>query len=246
MLIIDNGAFKSGSSWLFKILKQITNFEPIPQEYQNPGWYHPSIDPKKLQDFLKNGDYSTKNYLSKNHFSTPKQRDLILQNSNVLVVGITRDIKDVVVSAYYHFSKSENDVGNFTNYYWKRGRRVVNDALKYNSVWSIESPKIYISSYEILKNDSFHEIDRIAKFLEFDLSQEKINQIVKETSFKEISKSGNKHFRKGEIGDWQNHLSQGMHRDVKIIEEKGLENLSFLDKSIAKITYFYEDMFLSR
>lgn len=36
MLIIDNGAFKSGSSWLFKIISCMTNFPAPPTEYLNP------------------------------------------------------------------------------------------------------------------------------------------------------------------------------------------------------------------
>jgi hypothetical protein len=237
MLIINNGAFKSGSTWLFKILKEMTNFESIPKEYQNPNWKNSSIDPKKLKMFLENGDYSIKNYLSKNHFADKKKQNLILQNPNILVVGINRDIRDVVVSAYHHQLRyrPEDSIEDFTNFYWKRGRRVVNNVLKYNSLWGLQSSKIYISNYEILKNDTYNEINKIAKFIGFCPSEQEIYNIIEKTSFERMSKSGHKHLRKGEIGDWQNYLSKAMQKDIGMIEKKGLENLSFFERAKAKI-----------
>ena len=239
MLVIDNGAFKSGSSWLFKILRCLTDFPPPPKEYLNPDWVNPSIYPDKLADFLENVDYSSNNYLCKNHFGRKKERELILSYSDVFVVGIKRDIRDVVVSAYYHYRRVEGYSESFKTYYWTRGRRVAESVRNYNQTWNIKSPNLYVSSYESLKSDPHLEIKNIANLLGFFIAEETINRILKETSFEAMKKPNDSgHARKGIVGDWQNHLDEAMIKDIEKIEEKGLGNFTKIEKATAKIYAF--------
>ena len=236
MLVIDNGAFKSGSSWLFKLLSCLTDFSPAPEEYLNPNWVHPSIEPDKLADFLENVDYSSNNYLCKNHFGKTKERELILSYSDVFVVGITRDIRDVLVSAYYHYCRVEGYGENFKTYYWTRGRRVAEFVRKYNQTWNIKSPNLYVSSYEDLKSHPHLEIKNIANFLRLSIAEETINLISQKISFEAMkTPHKNGHVRKGIVGDWQNHLDEAMIKDLKKIQEKGLDNLTKIEKATAQI-----------
>jgi len=46
MLVVANGAFKSGSTWQYYILKKVTGFVAPPREFLT-GWKHPSLDTKK-------------------------------------------------------------------------------------------------------------------------------------------------------------------------------------------------------
>ncbi|KAI4332936.1 hypothetical protein L6164_017803 [Bauhinia variegata] len=105
---------------------------------------------------------------------------------------------------------------------------------------SIENPnKVLFLKYEDLKEDTIYQIKRLAEFIGFPFSQEELRHGVVEDISKlcslnalkdlEVNKNGthasffpNKSFyRKGEVGDWVNHLSPSMlERLNKMIEEK--------------------------
>src|SRR5690606_36975030 len=135
MLIIANGAFKSGSTWLYNILLELTGFPPPPPEYLNPTWRNPSIAPEQLAPLLKTLTPTT-DYLVKNHFGRPFERDLLLSSPHVRVLDIQRDLRDVVVSAYYHVQRKEGYAGDFATYYWEQGRTTAQEVMKYRALWA--------------------------------------------------------------------------------------------------------------
>lgn len=105
---------------------------------------------------------------------------------------------------------------------------------------SLEKPeKVLFLKYEDMKEETIFQVKRIAEFIGFPFSEdEEIRGVVKEisdlcslSSLKdlEVNKNGkfmpnfeNKsYFRKGEVGDWVNHLSLSMAERVsKVSEEK--------------------------
>jgi hypothetical protein len=233
MLAIANGAFKSGSSWLFKILCCITQFPPPPKAYLNLEWKNPSLHPNQLAKFLASEDFSTQNYLCKNHFGNSRERNLLLSYPNVFVFNIKRDLRDVVVSAYYHDCRVQGFEGSFEDYYWVWGRLHAHKVRKYHSVWDVSSPQVYVSSYERLKQDFTLEVNEIANFLGFNLSIHQLEEIQFRTSFERfkqgekstqtIQKSDETAFiRKGIVGDWKNHFNTQMLDDITAIEQNGL------------------------
>lgn len=227
MLIIANGAFKSGSSWLYQALRHLTGFGSPPASYVNPAWRHPSIAPGQLAACLRHVDVAQGQYLCKNHFGDRQSRDLILAHPQVKVIGIKRHTADVVVSAYYHYRRIERYSQGFETYYWRRGRRVAAAIRAYHQVWDVPSPQVYSSSYEALKGDFNAELGAIAQFLHIPADADQIEQIRQQTSFdtmKQASKSG--HVRKGIVGDWLNHLTPPMVEDLAQIEAHGLSPVS--------------------
>jgi hypothetical protein len=233
MLAIANGAFKSGSSWLFKILCCITQFPPPPKPYLNLEWKNPSIHPNQLASFLDSEDFSKQNYLCKNHFGRRRERNLLLSYPHVSVFNIKRDLRDVVVSAYYHDCRVEGFEGSFEDYYWFLGRLHAHKVRKYHAIWDISSPQVYVSSYERLKQDFISEVNEIANFLRFNLSTHQLEEIQFRTSFERF-KQGEKStqtiqrtdetafIRKGIVGDWKNHFNAQMLDDITAIEQNGL------------------------
>jgi hypothetical protein len=219
MLVISNGAFKSGSTWIFMILRRITKFPPPPKEYLNPQWVNPSLHPEQVNNFLNNFDYSSGNYLCKNHFGSKRDRDLILCYPNVFVLGIKRDIRDVVVSAYYHHKRVEGYQESFEKYYWEKGRKVAKQVIQYNKVWDCGSDKTYISAYEDLKVNFNDEVRKIGNFLGITLDEETIDLAEKETSIN-VLKHRSDHFRKGIIGDWKNYFDAEMVKDSEMIQKR--------------------------
>ncbi|KAL3609302.1 hypothetical protein D5086_000322 [Populus alba] len=110
------------------------------------------------------------------------------------------------------------------------------------SYWkaSLERPdKVLFLKYEDLKEDIILNLKRLAEFLGFPFTEEEekegvIEEISRLCSFDnlkdlEVNRSGvrssgfsnSAFFRKGEVGDWGNHLSPSMaERFWKIVEEK--------------------------
>ena len=220
MLIIANGTFKSGSTWLMMILQLMTEFPPPPDEFRNPNWHLPSIKKDRIKDFFMEVDYQNNNFLSKNHFSRVEERDLILSSNNVLVLGIKRDIRDVIVSAYYHDIRNEYFVGSFADYFWgEQGRERIYHVKKYNDLWNLDSERLYTSSYEALHTSFFDEVQNIASFLNIKTSEDEINLIKEKTDINALKHQ--KHFRKGIVGDWKNYLSPEMLEELRYLYAKG-------------------------
>lgn len=241
MLVVANGAFKSGSTWLFHILRHIIpDLMPLPSEYANrPGWNSTSIPPEQLANFLESIDYASTNYLCKEHLGKPIYRDLLLSYQNVFVFNIERDLRDVLVSAYFHFQRDISYKGTFRDFYWEKGRRVADDVRRYHLTWSIASPQIYTSSYKKLQHGFQDEVGSIAKFLGIELSQEKIEEIRVQTSLEELKKKfeGDKNkgfYRKGIVGDWKGYFDEQMLEDIVKIEANGLNRF---DRLASKTLY---------
>ena len=125
MLIVSNGAFKSGSTWFHRIASEIVSAERIPDEFQNENWMHQSVEPSLFKKFLDECDVAERDYLSKNHVRDPESRATLLASEHVRVLNITRDLRDVLVSAYFH-DRREGRVDGDIDEYWEGlgGRRI--------------------------------------------------------------------------------------------------------------------------
>ncbi len=230
MLVIANGAFKSGSTWLFNIVRSMTGFPGIPAIYQNAGWDDPSIAPEKLRELLARLDFAGRDYLVKNHFEKKRQRDLILAHEDVRVLNIKRNLRDVVVSAYYYHRQKNGYGGEFETYYWEMGRSVADHVRRYHALWDVSDARVYTSSYEALKSDFRAEVQRIGRFLGFALSAEEVEHIREETSMQALrakygesdKPSEERFFRKGVVGQWTEYFDEAMQRDIERIEGRGL------------------------
>jgi hypothetical protein len=222
MLVVSNGAFKSGSTWLFNIARSVTHYPPPPESYLNSEWVNPSIHPNELQALLSKESLAENNYLVKNHFGARTERDLLLDHDYVRVLNITRDLRDVVVSAYYHYRRKRGYEEPFERYYWTRGRYVAERVRQYHDVWEVSSPKVYVASFKKLKQSFSQECERIGDFLGHDLSAAEIEAVKDETSLESLRESydSDGFFRKGERGDWRNHLTTRMAEDVSRIADR--------------------------
>ncbi|XWS65447.1 hypothetical protein CRYUN_Cryun05aG0113300 [Craigia yunnanensis] len=169
-----------------------------------------------------------------------------IKQSKSRIVYVTRNPLDVMVSSW-HFTKTiprfadwpledcfekfcrgEQSFGPFWDHalgYWKE---------------SLEKPnKVLFLRYEDLKEHPILQIKKIAEFIGFPFSVEEergvIEEIAKVCSFsnlkdQEVNKTGRlewspmlpkNFFRKGEVGDYINHLSPpAIERFSKILEEK--------------------------
>lgn len=227
MIIFANGAVKSGSTWLFQIVLELTGFGPPPASYANPAWTSRpvySIDPSRLNEFLISYKNESGNILSKNHFSSKEERDCLLSQHSVRVLNIRRDIRDVVVSAYYHNQIKTGEKMDFKTYYWNQARFFVPRSLDYQIIWNIHSRRYLSLEYASLLSNFSHEVEKMARFLDISVSNPKIERIRQVTTPESLNQrygfSDFNRARKGIVGDWQNHLDKEIENDIRMIQLK--------------------------
>lgn len=230
MLVIANGAPKSGSTWLRNIAQELRNFEPIPTEYLNPGWSTPtSIDPARLPEFLRSEDYRSVDILSKNHIHSSRLRDLLLSREDVYVLNLSRDLRDATTSHYHHFCREHSVAVSFRVYYQFVGRYKAIAIRSHSRVWSIDHPRVYNTSFEALKEDFERVVSEMAKFLSVELIADDLERIRTATSlarqredWDESQESDNKRFfRKGAVGDYSNWMDPKSQRNLDEIITHG-------------------------
>ena len=232
MLIICNGAVKSGSTWLYNILINLVDCVHPPEEYlTGSSQKSPCIKPGILEKFLDQEDYKQTNYISKNHLNKPEHKALVQNNEDVFIFDIERDPRDVVVSNYYHDCFRNDYKGSFEKYYWDTGRFVADQLAGYHALWADCGPRAYMTCYEGLKNTFDIEARAIASVFGIELSDEAVVELKARTSFDSLRKNyqddaryqGEKFFRKGEVGDWKNHFDEKMLADIESIQAQGMK-----------------------
>ena len=233
MLIVANGAFKSGSTWLYVILVELTGFPPPPKQYLNADWKNPSIADDQLAVLLRDLR-PEQNYIVKNHFANRTQHDLLLACPDVRVFDIERDIRDVVVSAYHHRQRRTGQTQSFRDYYEEMGRGVAQGVVRFHALWSPVPSQVYCSSYERLHNDFANELRRIADFLQMPVSDATIERIREATALDSLRErygeqdAEQKFFRKGQIGDWQNYFDDVLLADLEAAVAAALDKPGLL------------------
>ncbi len=235
MLVVANGAFKSGSTWLFRVVREILPFQEIPPAYRHP--YMPrSISPARLRRFLQREDIRRCHFVTKNHIARRSLRDLLLAHDEVRVLDIQRDLRDVLVSHYHHMRRPGRVKGDFSSYYWSVGRYKAQQLLRYHGLWAVDSPRVHVASFNGLKTRFRDEVKAMGSFLGVALGDERIGEIREATSLgrlrEEWGEAGKgeeeRFFRKGGTGDWRDYLDQEMLRDLSTIQEEGLRGMDRL------------------
>lgn len=227
MIILANGAVKSGSTWLFHIARELTHFGPPPARYANPKWQSQpvySIDQSKLGTFLRDGEVVGCDMLAKNHFGGRQERDLLLSLPFLRVLNITRDIRDVVTSAYHHGRLAQKNLDDFTSYYWRRGRIVAQKVMDYQIIWDVHSTRYLCVSYEELLANFSGEVERIGLFLGQPPTAADIERIYQATSPSALTAnygfSDLNRYRSGTSGDWRNHFDKDCEADLALLIQR--------------------------
>ena len=252
MLIICNGAFKSGSTWLHAIVLEVLKVNKIsvldaPLHYTNNINSPTSIIESKLFEFLDNENYIKNNYITKSHYFLKKtiNRDY---DTNVYFLFVERDVRDAVVSHYYHLKKKYKCIGNFSVYYLFIGRFKAFEILKFNRMYIESFGRNNFFKYSDMKNNFEQVLSKISSMLNLkDLSVNEVISIEKNTSiskmrndlllgktkyYSKVSVDRQGVIRKGVIGDWKGHFSIRQQIDIKRLER--------LDVSVFfKFIYFF-------
>ena len=244
-LVLSNGNFKSGSTWVRAIINEICNYkiDSFPLGFQNPkhkNWIHRF----RIERFLMSK--SSKNnsqWISKSHiFQKDIINNILINQDSIKVINIDRDIKDVLVSHYHHLINAKKIKGTFDSYFSKWGKFKAKQCIDYTNAWKdYDCLKL---KYSDLQNKNEETIIKLAEYLSVNLTEENIKYIQKETNINNLranSKVKNLNeedwfYRKGIIGDWKNYFNDKMLEKINDIE---INDLKFFEK----ISYFIKFTF---
>jgi hypothetical protein len=219
MLVICNGAFKSGSTWISQIVAAHGRWAAIPECYQNPKWTNPSISDDAHQTFFENEAFDNNDYFCKQHWPASEKYLGILENPNCKMLNIKRDLRDVLVSRYFHDVRGGvSNADSVVEYYYKdKGKVKLQHIIDYHKKWHKTNGNLspFLCSYENLLVDFRSEAEKIFAYLETETSEKEIMRIQKATAFSSKKSTGEgQFFRKGESGDWVNHLNDEVVEDI--------------------------------
>lgn len=252
MLIICNGAFKCGSSWLHAVLVELLKIKKIslsriPDYYTNDVHSPTKIIESKLDDFVLQESYEKQNYITKSHFF--KESTLSSPySSDVKFLFVEREVKDAIVSHYYHMKNKFRINISFSFYYAVLGKYKAYEINLFNKRCKKYFGDNNFISYHDLKNRFSYSIKKLCKILNIEsLNTDEIKELIDQTTIdklRERSRSGKseyypskrkdnwKQFRKGTQGDWINYFS-----DKQLIQ---IDNIQKGEASfLFRMNYFF-------
>ena len=145
----------------------------------------------------------------------------------VKVILLIRDPKDTMTS-YYHFYRLVMSYSGTWDQFFemiKENQLIYGDYFDWYADWAKirELENVLCIRYEDIKNDHIGTVNKIARFIGKQLSDEKLLTIIEATTFTRMKnnpstnqinnpafdQSKGQFMRKGQIGDWKNYFNQG-------------------------------------
>merc|ERR1712215_67790 len=164
----------------------------------------------------------------------------------IKLIYVARNPRDAVVSYYNHWKVMDGFKGSFDTFF----NAFVGDVCGYYSpflkhvlgYWnSRHKENLLFITFEDMKRDLPSVIRKVASFLDKDLSDSEVTQLAEHLSFKNMKKNAavNKEdiletmrkmngaekgtfMRKGETGDWKNHLTETQLKVMEVWEKEQL------------------------
>jgi hypothetical protein len=254
MLIICNGAFKSGSTWLHAIVESILklrhiSLSEIPEQYGPQNSPVSRLKESTLAKFIAAEDIAQKNYLTKAHFFGER----VLSEkypSNVQFLFVERDLRDAIVSHYHHFTIYRKSKLSFASYYWLVGRFKAYEIWLFNARARQYFPEQRFFLYATMKANPADAMQRVCGLLGLaQLSDTEVAQVISETSLDTMRKQAEqgdrrfyhgagadnaKLFRKGLVGEYKDHFGDSELRDIENIMEG---RFSLFSRSLYGLTF---------
>lgn len=237
MLVVCNGAFKSGSTWVYELVNSILKVKEIKQS-EVPSRYSPNRSPamkiaeRSLKDFIDHENITDNWYLTKAHFF---QVETLSREypTDACFLFIERDLRDAVVSHYHHFLIYKKSKMDFNTYYKLVGRYKAYEIWLFNQRCRQYFGNENFFQFETMKVDVKSTISKICGILGIaELTEEELQQVISETSLdslRERAKSGDnthyhgagkdnsKLFRKGKTGEYSKYFNASNLKDIEKI-----------------------------
>jgi hypothetical protein len=225
--IISNGAHKTGSTWVHRLLRQTGKLEAVPAEYRDAAWQNSSVSVSEIRAAATVLGPTDTFYGSKQHFSHSSG---ILDIHGIKVVNSIRDLRDTIVSKYYHDVRVLGETQPLDAYLEAYAEKFVRQFCAYQQYW-IDAPEkhawnYHITSYEYLSEDPFKACREMFSFCGFFLNRDEIEKIVDQSSFERMDSGPGKFFRKGKVHAFADDLSATqIDRLMNMAERAGLREI---------------------
>jgi len=211
---------KSGSTWLSHILILILNEGEIPADTTLRNCVHWVASSWPYPRSREELDSSPSPRIFKSHMPWHMAVGGDTVNSPCKYIYIARNPKDVAVS-YFHFESGKQWSGNYSGpwEHWLKwfleGKVQRGDWFNHVLSWwhHKNDGNVLFLKYEDMKRDFDNQLDEIAKFLDYPLTDSTRSKIHEKSSFENMKKNNfsNLHeipelgsfFRKGQIGSWK-------------------------------------------
>ena len=180
--------------------------------------------------------------------------DKQIREGQCKIVVLIRNPKDVLVSNFY-FQRTFNSVAtkNMATYieYVKGREQLYGDWLSNVTSWwgHRDLPNVHVIKYEDMKVAPSAMVRQLAKFMEIQLTDEQVALIVDQTTFKTLKNNSAVNslnvphhnqqvsplLRKGEVGEWKEHLTQDMNDYIEeaFVKPARTNGLIFSDNAAA-------------
>ncbi|XP_073256032.1 sulfotransferase 1B1-like [Porites lutea] len=232
---------KSGTTWVQEIVWQIYNQGAISTERQMFRFpYFEGAACSAVREMLVDFKTLPSPRLMKTHLPYPTTPKIAKKDAQCKYIYVARNPKDVAVS-YFHFMEDWRKLGIFDfsgpwefacklfiegNVAWNAWNDHVLDWWKHK-----DDPNVLFLKYEDLHKDSPLHVRMIANFLNKQLSDELINRIAEQCTFKNMKKNEISYkirnedssllLRKGVVGGWKNYFTPELNeRFEKEVLEK--------------------------
>lgn len=215
--VLVNSIQKSGTTWVRTMLAALPGYAEYPREGISGTRYEELLDVEPGQIFH-------------GHIMSSEPLFEIMDERVFTTVFVYRDLRDVVVSTYFHLT--DLNPGRAPDVFWEMEKEQLFRAdnlpkwcvglLRYPDirVW-LERDDVPTVRYEDLKADTVGELTRVLERMNFEVEAALVDAIVEGTTFEAISgrRVGEEDpaspLRKGIIGDWRNHFSEQNLKDFK-------------------------------
>ncbi len=226
MWIVANGAMKSGSTWIFQLFSLSEAVSQLPKEFQNPGWSNPSVAHGCLRSAAKTMCSSSSVYVTKQHWRN--KNSFLMSLPGIKVFNIIRDIRDVIVSRYYHDVRKFGFQGDIEKFLNEKLDFLVQENCEYHSYW-MDAPELhknsyYITAYEYLLVEYEKAAHDMFAFSGISLTDQQREKTLQRNIFQNKPVTGEgKFFRKGKAFSFSEDLHDGqVERILECAHHKGL------------------------
>lgn len=215
-LVVCNGAFKSGSTWVYNIVMESVVISSFDEKYKDK-YLDGSINIDMLKEFsseVKKGIFVTKV-----HQANSDILKIVRDDIDIKVIMIERDPRSVLLSYYHHVTRTIGVKIPYNIFYWLIGKYKLCEVSNYNRQWKANSDlDVLWLKFENLKKNPIESIKNICTFIGSDAT-DNYDLVAQNTTLgalknKEKSEFDKAFFRLGAVDEWKKLFSDNFSSKV--------------------------------